>query len=196
MSKAKAHRISVRACAALVVTAGVAALAGCGGGGAVDSGGLTAGDRKAAQAAMDALRKSNIPLQLVTITDTVQEVPAACRVRLVSKDPSTFRVYVFWIPWLGSEPYTWLDMTFTKDVSQGTFRLGTDKPVLPSGRLTPNGRNVNPYSVDATLLSRYGPAQARKNRQVLMAHAGNVFSKPGAKCQVLMNGDLRLVPNP
>jgi hypothetical protein len=28
-----------------------------------------------------------------------------------------------------------------------------------------------------------------------MAHGGNVFSKPGAKCQVLQNGYLRLVPN-
>lgn len=193
-SKGRRVRVSERAFAALAVTAGVAALAGCGGG-AADSGGLTAGDRKDAQAALDALRNTNIPIQLVNITDTLQSVPAACRVRLVSKEPSTFKVYVFWTPWLGSEPYTWLDMTFTKDVSRGRFQLGTDKPVLPGGRLDPTGRYVNPRSVDMTILSRYGPQQARKNREVLRAHAGNVFSKPGAMCQVLTNGDLRLLPN-
>ena len=189
------HGHGRRVLAALVATAGAAAFAGCGGGGA-DSGGLTAGDRKAAQAAMDALHESNVALQLVTITDTVQAVPATCRVRLLSKDPHTFRVYVFWIPWLGSSPYTWLDMTIAEDVSRDRVHLGTAKPVLPGGRLAAGGRNIDPYTVDATLLSRYGPAQDRKNRQVLMAHAGNVFSKPGAKCQVLTNGDLRLVPNP
>jgi hypothetical protein len=188
------RRIGVRVCAALVAATGVAALAGCGSGG-VDSGGLTADDRMAAQAAMDALRDSNIPIQLVNITDTVQSVPAACRVRLVSRKPSTFRVYVFWVPWLGSQPYTWLDMTIGKDVSQDRFHLGTEQPVLPGGRLDPNKRDVNPYTVDTTLLSRYGPQQAKKNREVLGAHAGDVFSKPGARCQVLMNGHLRLVPN-
>jgi hypothetical protein len=144
---------------------------------------------------MDRLAKSNIAIQLVTITDTVQSVPGACRVHLVSRDPSTFRVYVFWTPWLGSQPYTWLDMTLSEDVSRDTFHLGTAKPVLPGGRLDPNGRNVNPWTVDTTLLSRYGPQQARKNREMLVSHAGNVFSKPRAKCQVLTNGELRLLPN-
>ncbi len=67
--------------------------------------------------------------------------------------------------------------------------------MLPGGRLTPNGQNVDPWSLDTTLLSRYGPEQAKKNRQVLMAHAGKAFSKPGAGCRLLTNGTLRLVPN-
>src|SRR4051794_32338933 len=113
--------IALRAFAALV-TVSLVSLPGCGGG-AVDSGGLTAGDRKAAQTAMDALQKSNISAQLVNITDTLQAVPAACRVHLTSKEPRTFKVYVFWIPWLGSEPYTWLDMTLTKDASKESFHL-------------------------------------------------------------------------
>jgi hypothetical protein len=46
-----------------------------------------------------------------------------------------------------------------------------------------------------TPLSKYGPAQDKKNQEVLMAHAGNVFEKPTSKCQVLMNGYLRLLPN-
>ena len=44
--------------------------------------------------------------QLVTVTRWVRESPpAACRIRLVSaRNPSTFKVYVFWIPWLAAAP--------------------------------------------------------------------------------------------
>ena len=162
----------------------------------VDSGGLTAGDRKSAQDALSALHGSNVALQLVTTTKIVESTPAACRVHLDSTSPATFRVYVFWIPWLGSETYTWLDMKVTKDPKQDTFVMGTAKPVLPGGILTANGRSVDPYSQDTTLLSKYGPQQAKRNQQVLIEHAGNAFQKPGARCQVLQNGDLRLLPNP
>ena len=180
---------------ALAALAGMCVLAGCGSSG-VDSGGLTAGDRKSAQAALEALHGSNVALQLVTTTKIVESIPAACRVHLLSKSPATFRIYVFWIPWLGSQAYTWLDMKVTKDPAQDTFAMGTAKPVLPGGLLTANGRSVDPFSQDTTLLSRYGPQQAKRNQEVLMAHAGNAFEKPGARCQVLTNGDLRLVPNP
>jgi hypothetical protein len=188
-------RVSHGAQAGFVVLAVAAMLAGCGSEG-VDSGGLSAGDRKAARTALDGLSKTNISRQLVDITESLQNVPSACRVHLVSKEPHTFQVYVFWVPWLGSGSYTWLDMKVTEDPSQGTFHLGTAKPVLPGGRLSPDGRSIDPWSLDTTLLTRYGPAQARKNHEVLLAHGGNVFSKPTARCQVLTNGDLRLVPNP
>jgi len=179
---------------AVLVVACVVALTGCGGGG-VDSGGLSAGEGTDARAAIASLQGSNITRQLLNITETLQSIPSACRVHLVSRDPSTFRVYVFWIPWLGSESYTWLDMTITKEGSKGTFRLGTEKPVLPGGRLLNDGRSIDPYSIDTNLLSRYGPQQARKNREVLRAHAGDTFAKPGASCQLLKNGSLRLLPN-
>lgn len=178
----------------IVTAAGVLALAGCGSD-AVDSGGLTAPDRKDAQSAMDALRNSNISTQLVTITKWVQSVPAACRIRLVSRNPNTFKVYVFWIPWLAEEPYVWLNMNVTNDPRTSTFHLGTVQPILPGGRLKRNGRAIKPGSVDATLLTRYGPQQARKSKELLVAHGGDVFAKPGAKCQLLENGSLRLLPN-
>jgi hypothetical protein len=179
----------------IVVAAGVFALAGCGGN-AVDSGGLNAGDREAAQSALDSLQKSNISFQLVAITKWVQRVPAACRVRLVSRNPSTVKVYVFWIPYLAVEPYAWLNMKVTNDPRTSTFHLGTSEPVLlPGGRLSANGRAVNPRSVDTTILSRYGPQQARKSRKLLLTRGGDVFAKPGARCQVLANGSLRLLPN-
>ena len=161
----------------------------------MDAGGLTAGERKAAQSAVDSLQNSNISLQLVTITQWVQSVPAACRIRLASRNPSTFKVYIFWIPWLAAAPYVWLDMKLTDDPRTSTFHLGTAQPVLPGGRLKRDGRTVNRASVDTTLLSRYGPEQARKSRQILVAHGGDVFAKPGARCQVLQNGSIRLLPN-
>ena len=163
--------------------------------GGVDSGGLAAEQRLAAQSALDALQSSNISLQLVTITRWVQSVPATCRVRLASDEPSTFEVYLFWIPWLAAEPYVWLDMNVTDDLRTSTFHLGTAQPVLPGGRLKPNGRTVNRRSVGTTLLSLYGPRQAKKSRAILRAHGGDVFAKPGAMCQVLENGSLRLLPN-
>ncbi|HTP28818.1 MAG TPA: hypothetical protein VLV46_09990 [Gaiellaceae bacterium] len=189
----------------LVVTAaGVLALAGCGGHGgdsgglaqgAVDSGGLTAREREAAQTALDGLQNSNISFQLLSVTKWVQNVPSVCRVRLSSLDPTTFEVYVFWIPWLAAEPYAWLNMTLANDPKKSTFHLGTVEPVLSGGILERNGRTISPGSIDTTLLSRYGALQAAKGRAILVTHAGDVFSKPGAKCQVLQNGSLRLLPN-
>jgi hypothetical protein len=158
------------------------------------AGGLTAGERKGAQTALDSLQDSNISLQLVTIsTRWVQSVPATCRVALESRSPETYRVYLFWVPWLAAEPYVWLTMNVTGDPGTSTFRLGASQPVLPGGRLQRNGRTVNRLTVDTTLLSRYGEEQAKKGRQLMRAHSGGVFTKPGASCQVLKNGSLRLV---
>ena len=98
-------------------------LAGCGEG--VDSGGLTANDRNAAQAAMDALQASNISRQLVTLSNTAGRAPAACRVRLESKNPATFEVYVFWVPYIGPLSYTWLNMRIEKNVAEDKFHLGS-----------------------------------------------------------------------
>jgi len=198
------HAFGARVRLLVVTAAGVLALAGCAshssdsGGlaqGAVDSGGLTARERQAAQAALDGLQNSNISFQLLSITKWVQSVPAVCRVHLSSTSPTTFEVYVFWIPWLAAEPYAWLNMDLTTDPHTSTFHLGTVEPVLSGGRLERNGRTISPGSIDTTLLSRYGPPQARKGREILTAHAGDVFSKPGAMCEVLQNGSLRLVRN-
>jgi hypothetical protein len=160
---------------------------------AADSGGLTADERDAAQTALDSLQNSNIAFQLTAITKWVQSVPAACRIRLVSQNPSRYKVYVFWIPWLASVPYVWLNMNVTADPRTSTFHLGTVEPVLPGGRLTPGGRSVNRKSVDTTLLSRYGAPQAKKSQEILASRGGNVFASPSANCQVLENGSLRLL---
>lgn len=149
-----------------------------------------------AQEAVDSLQDSNISTQLVTITTRwVQSRPAACRVALESESPRAYEVYLFWVPWLAAEPYIWLTMNVTGDPATSSFHLGTSQPVLPGGKLQSNGRTVNRLSVDTTLLSRYGPDQVRKGHEILLAHAGDVFAKPGAACEVLKNGSLRLVPS-
>jgi hypothetical protein len=176
----------------LVAAIGALALAGCTSDSA-DSDGLSRLERNTAQSALDSLQDSNISDQLVTITRWVQSPPAACRVRLVSRNPSTYRVYVFWIPWLAAAPYVWLDMNVADDPHESTFHLGTSQPVLPGGRLNRDGRTINRASVDTTLLSRYGAPQARKSQQILKANGGDVFEKPGATCQLLQNGSLRLL---
>jgi hypothetical protein len=197
MSRMTGPPFGARARLLIVAALGVLALTltGCGSSGA-DSGGLTAHDRTAAQGALDELQVSNIPLQLVTITKWVQEVPAACRVHLVSRKPEAYEVYLFWIPYLAAEPYVWITMKVTGDERSSTFRLGTSDPVLlPGGRLNSNGRSINQRSVDTTVLSRYGATQDAKNHKTLTVHGGDVFAKPGASCQLLTNGSLRLLPN-
>lgn len=184
----------------IVIAVGVLAFAGCSshaassGQGAVDSGALTSHERQAAQSALDGLQDSNISFQLVSITKWVQSVPDVCRVGLVSRNPTEFEVYVFWIPWLAAEPYAWLNMHLTNDPKTSTFHLGTVQPVLSGGRLERNGQKISPGSIDTTLLSRYGPQQAKKGHRILIANGGGVFAKPGANCQVLQDGSLRLVP--
>lgn len=190
----KAHAaIGQAALLGLAGIVGAVALTGCGGG--VDSGGLSAKDRSAAQAAMNALQGSNITTQLVSLSTTAGRVPAACRVHLQSTSPRTFKVYVFWVPFIGPQGYTWLQMTLGENVAEDKFHLGTAEAVLPSGIQLPDGRIVAPSESNYDPLSMGGKRQVARNRQMLKAHAGDVFSKPGANCQVLMNGYLRLLPN-
>jgi hypothetical protein len=153
-------------------------LAGCGSS-AVDSGGLTASDRNNAQAALDQLHGTNIPMQLLAMTATAGLVPHTCRVRLESKSPPTFKLFVFWVPYVGPQGYTWLDATITKDASKDKFHLGNAKAKFATD---PQDGGSIPGALDV--------------KQALAAHAGNIFTKPGASCRALMNGDLRLVPNP
>jgi hypothetical protein len=193
MSIPARRRALSRGARLLALVASVLAVAGCTGDGN-DAGGLGTRERETAQNALDVLQGSNISLQLVNITRWVQNPPAECRVRVESADPSRVEVYVFWVPWLAATPYVWLDMRLTNDPRTSTFHLGTSQPVLPGGRLKPDGRSVNRASVDTTLLSRYGPDQARKGRELMRAHGGDVFTRPSARCQVLENGGLRLLP--
>jgi hypothetical protein len=186
-----------RICATAAAAVCVLALAGCGGGrGPVDSGGFTAGDREDAQAALDALRDSNIPRTLISLTGKSWKAPTTCRVHLAAGDPKRFHVYIFWVPYFGQQSYIWLNMTLAQDATKDRFHLGTEAPVLPGGIVLPGGKGIAPGSLDYDApLSGYGPEQVRKNKEAIAAHAGDAFAKPGGNCQVLANGYLRLLPN-
>ncbi len=87
-------------------------------------------------------------------------------------------------------------MTITKDSAKDKFHLGAQEAVLPGGLQLANGQVVAPtFSEYDTPLSQLGKRQRLKNARVLLAHAGDVFTKPTARCQVLMNGYLKLLPN-
>ena len=171
------------------------ALAGCGST-PPDPTGFTPRERKAAQATLDAFQNTNISFQLIAMTQLTQSVPSACQVRLVSQDPPTYKIYLFWIPWLAAEPYVWLNMDVPADPKASTLKLGLSEPILPGGRLSRDGQSINRGSVDTTLLSRYGADQEKKSQALLREHGGDVFAKPSAKCQVLKNGAIRLLPAP
>jgi hypothetical protein len=177
---------------ALVAVASVALLTGCG----TDSGGLTIEDRNAAQLAMNALQGSNIPTVILNLTSTAGQIPETCRVHLESRDPHAFKVYIFWIPYIGPAGYTWLDMTITKDPTQDKFKQGSAPSELEGGAGL-GGRGVAPLAdYDHPLKFTLGSRYKSVTQGVLKANApANVFSKPGAWCQVMKNGGLRLLPN-
>jgi hypothetical protein len=149
--------------------ASAVALAGCGSAKA-DRDGFTAGDRKAAQAALDTLRQTSIPVALVSFTATARTAPAVCRIHLNSTTPRTFKLFLFWEPFINPEvtkeaikaTYTWFDATIGQQVLQDTFSLGHAKPHVSKA-------------------------------QVLKEHVGSAFAKPSKRCQVLANGYLSLV---
>jgi hypothetical protein len=170
-----------------------ALLAGCGSG--VDSGGFSSSDRAAAQTAMTDLQSSSIPVLLVDESATAGRAPAACEVHRQSTSPDTFQIYVFWIPFIGPQSYAWVTMTVGSDSSRDTFHLGTAPALLPGGAQQANGAAVIPPLADYdTPLADYGSRQAAISRHMLSEHAGNAFARPTAKCEVLMNGYLRLKP--
>ena len=179
----------------VVLISGVIVLVSCGSG-EVDPGGLTGDDRSAAQVAMNAIQNSNIPRVLLALSYRAGHPPAACRVHLASRTPRTFRVYVFWVPFIEAQSYTWLNMTLGESASDDKFHMGAQAVnpvgVRPTG--SDHGKTIESPNYD-TPLSAYGSRQESMNKHVLMAHSGNAFAKPGANCEVLKNGYLRLLPN-
>lgn len=142
---------------------------------------------------MNALQHSSIPHTLVNMTFASRLPPAACQVHLESRNPTAFKVYIFWVPFIGAS-YTWLDMSITHDASRDKFHIGSAVAALPGGKLGPSGRSILPKTRDFdTPLSAFGAQQVKRNKAAIAAHAGDIFSKPAAKCQILANGYLRLV---
>jgi hypothetical protein len=162
--------VSGRALAVAAVALSAGALSGCGGGATVDAGGLSSGDRKAADAIFRQLQSTPIPSALVQATAVAAAAPDTCRLRLQSESPRRFRLFIFWTPQPDPDPdvgadvptYTWLDATLGDQIVESRFRVGHADSSLPRAK-------------------------------VFRSHAGNVLTRPGGSCVLLSNGYLRLL---
>ena len=99
-----------------------AMLAGCGRAGRVDSGGLTAGDRAAAQKALDLLQPTAIPTTLLSISQTAGAVPKVCRVH--RREDGTYDLFIFWKPYDRQQAYAWLNGSVTQSTTNDHFHVG------------------------------------------------------------------------
>jgi hypothetical protein len=152
---------------AVLLTAAVT-LAGCGNA-RPDQEGFTASDRKTAQAALNSLEKTSIPPTLIHVTQTAAVLPSVCQVHLETRNPTRFRLVATWVPPYVkqlAQTYTWLEVGFSKEgIAADSFHLGNIPGDVPK-------------------------AQALR---ALKSHYKDVFVKPSAECQILMNGYLKLL---
>ena len=144
------------------MSASAVVLSACGGSDPVDSGGMTSGDRAAAQRALDQLQGTAIPRTLLSLSAAASAIPQACQVHLRGK--GLFDVFLFWKPYAPPQSFAWLTGTIGERAANDRFRVG------------------------------YAPALSSA-RTLLKANAGGTFSKPQARCQILANGSLQLLPN-
>jgi hypothetical protein len=104
----------------LAVLAG-ALLAACGGG-SVDAGGFSAGDRSAAQNALDQLEGTAIPTTLVSLSATAGAIPQVCQVH--RRGNGEFGLFLFWQPVSTQQAFTWLTAMISGDNTKDRFHLG------------------------------------------------------------------------
>ena len=147
-----------------LAAAAMLALAGCGSS-KTDAGGFTKSDRLDAQRALDTLEYTSIPSAVLQISDE-SHVPNSCTVHLQSKSPTTFRVFLTWIPRntdiANGDSYTWLEAIVSPTGEKPVFHMGN----IPSDV---------PHDVAMRQLE---------------SHYGTAMQLPYEKCEVLANGDL------
>ena len=152
---------------ALVGVAAATVLAGCGGGGNVDSGGFTPGQFGAAQNALAVLGPTSVYDLALKTSLTFASPPTACVVHIETTTPLTFRVFMTWIPnqsILGrgtGRPFAWLSAVIGTNGLQGDYSFHSGNEVT-----------------EAALRAQYG----------------DVFNTPVEKCLVLENRRFGLLP--
>jgi len=149
---------------------GALGLCACGGGRATDSGGFTAAQRSAAQAALDLVQQTAIPRRVVALSFQAGTAPSTCTV-LPAATPGTFRLLLAWAPdqpgYL-TMPHSVLSATIDEtSAKKDSFDVTTFRTRL--GKAAPEPTGVNANFVRAAL------------------------SKPAEQCDVLENGKLQLV---
>jgi hypothetical protein len=99
-------------------------LAGCGGKQAVDRGGFTADDRKAAAKALAILGDTAVWTTAAKATYTQGFPPTRCAVHIQSRDPLTFDVLMTWVPQRNvNRTYTWLQAVIGPDGVDGDYKF-------------------------------------------------------------------------
>ena len=142
-------------------------LAGCGGGGSVDSGGFTSGQFNAAVNALAVLGPTAVYDLALKTSLTQASPPTTCVVHIETSSPLTFRVFMTWVPdqsKLGrgtGRPFAWLSAVI------GTSGLQGDYSFHSGNELT-----------EAALRAQYG----------------DVYNTPVEKCLVLENRRFGLLP--
>jgi hypothetical protein len=139
-------------------------VAAAGCGDTVDEGGFSAKDRSAASTALGGLEQTSVPTTLVELTNTAGTAPLYCSVHLQSPSDKRFSLFIFWRP--------------SKRAFRGTFIWFRATLMQEVGGDTFKS-GYEPTGVGAT--------------QVIKAEARDAFARPREPCQILMNGDVRLV---
>ena len=142
----------------------VSTVATAGCGQSVDKGGFSSADRAAAETALGALEQTNVPTTLVVLTNTAGTVPTVCRVHMESKQPRRFGLFILWRP--------------SKRVFRGTYTWFR-------ASLTPDVKSDR-------FRSGYVPVEGGE-AGVVKSNAGDILSRPSESCEILMNGDVRLL---
>jgi hypothetical protein len=149
------------------ITAAVAAICVSAAPGCGESGqkkGFSSGDRAAAAAAPGALEHTNIATTLVDLTNTAGTVPAYCRIHATAGGAKRFDLFILWRP--------------SKRTSRGTY-------------IWFRATLANQVAQD-TFRSGYEPLSTGL-AGVLHSQAGDAFTRPSESCEILMNGDVRLL---
>ena len=165
--------MSARVPAAVTALLAVVALAGCGGGGSVDSGGFTAHDRASAQQSLDLIQRSAVPAALLRLSRAADYPPAACFVHALGTNPATYELFLYWQPYSpynayedSRSDYIFFDAVVGQTLSADSFHVAY--------------QNSQVSVIDALALDQ----------------PKDVMTKPFEKCQLLRNGYVRLAPNP
>jgi len=162
-------------CLALLGVLCALLLGGCGGGsGTTDGGGFTSSLRHSAQAALNSLQFSAIPMTLVQIGQTSQTLQT-CTVHVMSTKPLVLRLFIDWYP-TGSGKHLSVAASVDERLVRFTW-LAAEVPANGSSPTLTSGQ------IPATVPI----AQATRELDV---HEGPALQPPFEECEVLPNGSV------
>jgi hypothetical protein len=141
-------------------------IVGCGSGTAVDAGGFSSADLKAANTALSVLAQTSVWNAAAEVTYTNGNLPTSCSFHVARTTPLTFELFITWAPDAagGAAPnrrYAWLEAL------------------------------IGPKGLRSGYFFHLGYASTRS---ALVSHYGQAYSKPVEKCLIEETGTFALVP--